>query len=76
MNNTQEERKSSWRTDEDTVAEKENVPIGYYVWHIEPRFGDVKPCEIDTMPHHSRTTTSPSALPGTTTRWETWGLPA
>ena len=28
MNNTQEERKSSWRTDEDTVAEKENVPIG------------------------------------------------
>lgn len=51
MNGTQDERRSSWRTDEDTVAEKEDVPIGYYVWHIEPRFGDVEPCAIDTMPH-------------------------
>lgn len=45
-------RSSSWRTEEDTVAEKEDVPIGYYVWHIDPLFGDVRPCAIDTMPHH------------------------
>ena len=34
----------------DTVK-KTDIPVGYYVWHISPRFGDVVPATPDTLPH-------------------------
>ncbi len=40
---------SHW-VSEDSV-ETENVPIGIYVWKIEPRFGTVRPTAPDTLPH-------------------------
>ncbi len=35
----------------DTIK-KSDIPIGYYVWHASPRFGDIIPATPDTMPHH------------------------
>ncbi len=45
----EEERGSHW-AEEDTV-QKVDVPVGVYVWKIEPRFGTVMPAEPDTVPH-------------------------
>ena len=28
-----------------------NLPVGYYVWRVDPRFGDVIPAQPDTLPH-------------------------
>ncbi len=36
--------------DADTVK-KVDIPIGYYVWHAEQRFGDILPATPDTLPH-------------------------
>ena len=41
---------SHWNNDTDTVK-TENVPIGLYVWKINPRFGDIIKAEPDTLPH-------------------------
>ncbi len=41
---------SHW-ADTDSV-EKENVPIGFYMWKVNPTFGSVIKAEVDTMPHH------------------------
>lgn len=42
---------SHWNeTGADTVK-KTDVPIGLYVWHIEPRFGTISPAQPDTLPH-------------------------
>ena len=41
---------SHWNDDTDTVK-TENVPIGLYVWKINPRFGDIIKAEPDTLPH-------------------------
>ena len=34
----------------DTTQDKE-IPTGLYVWTIDRKFGDIRPAEIDTMPH-------------------------
>ena len=41
---------SHWNNDTDTVK-TENVPIGLYVWKINPRFGDIIKADPDTLPH-------------------------
>lgn len=35
----------------DTTSKSKNIPVGLKVWTIDRRFGDIKPAEIDTMPH-------------------------
>lgn len=35
---------------EDTVRTTD-VPEGIYVWTVDPRFGDIRPAEYDTIPH-------------------------
>jgi len=34
-----------------TNKKDKDIPIGMYVWTIDKRYGDIKPAEIDTMPH-------------------------
>lgn len=43
-------QKSSFKTAADSIDEK-TVPIGYYMWKIDHRFGDIIPAETDTVPH-------------------------
>lgn len=38
------------RTAADSVK-KTGVPVGIYVWHVEPRFGGIIPAEVDTASH-------------------------
>ena len=44
---------SHWNNDTDTVK-TENVPIGLYVWKINPRFGDIIKAEPDTLRSEER----------------------
>lgn len=48
--NTLDNNGSHWNDETDSVK-TENVPIGLYVWKINPRFGDIVKAEPDTMPH-------------------------
>lgn len=41
---------SHWNDGTDTVK-TESVPVGLYVWKINPRFGDIVAAQPDTMPH-------------------------
>ena len=34
----------------DTIQKKE-IPRGVHVWTVDRRFGDIRPAELDTMPH-------------------------
>lgn len=34
-----------------TNKKDKDIPTGMYVWTIDKRYGDIKPAEIDTMPH-------------------------
>lgn len=42
---------SHWNEVESDTIEKEGVPIGLYVWKIDPLFGTVRPAEPDTLSH-------------------------
>jgi len=35
----------------DTTKNNKEVPKGIHVWTIDRKFGDIKPAEVDTMPH-------------------------
>lgn len=35
----------------DSTHSSKEIPHGVYVWRIDRRFGDVRPAELDTMPH-------------------------
>lgn len=35
----------------DTTNKKKEIPLGLRVWTIDRHFGDIRPAEIDTMPH-------------------------
>ena len=35
----------------DSVKGEKEVPVGVHVWTIDRRFGDIRPAELDTMPH-------------------------
>lgn len=35
----------------DTTRKNKEIPLGMHVWTIDRAFGDVRPAEIDTMPH-------------------------
>ena len=43
-NNFNPNRRDSAKTDK-------TIPIGVHAWHIDRRFGDITPAEVDTMPH-------------------------
>lgn len=44
-----ENNESHWA--ESDSIEKENVPVGFYMWNVNPRFGTVIPAQADTLPH-------------------------
>lgn len=44
------EEHSHWN--ETDSVEKKGVPIGQFVWKVEPRFGDIEPAEPDTLQYH------------------------
>lgn len=35
----------------DSIKGEKEVPVGVRVWTIDRRFGDIRPAELDTMPH-------------------------
>lgn len=35
----------------DSLGSNKEVPKGVWAWTVDRRFGDVTPCELDTMPH-------------------------
>ena len=35
----------------DSVKGEKEVPKGVWVWTVDRRFGDIRPAELDTMPH-------------------------
>ena len=41
----------------DSVKGEKDVPKGVWVWTVDRRFGDVRPAELDTMPHLYPSTT-------------------
>jgi hypothetical protein len=48
---------------QDTIQVKD-FPIGLHVWTVDRRFGDIRPAEIDTMPHLFTRTTFNEGLYG------------
>lgn len=48
----------------DTTKNDKEVPKGLYVWTIDRKFGDIKPAEVDTMPHLYPNTTLVNGLYG------------
>lgn len=48
----------------DTTKNGKEVPKGLYVWTIDRHFGDIKPAEIDTMPHLYPNTTLANGIYG------------
>ena len=35
----------------DTTSQSKQVPKGIYVWTVDRKFGDIRPAEVDTLPH-------------------------
>ena len=35
----------------DTTKKNKEIPRGIYVWTVDRKFGDIRPAEVDTMPH-------------------------
>ena len=35
----------------DTTRNRKEVPKGIYVWTVDRKFGDIRPAEVDTVPH-------------------------
>ena len=35
----------------DTTNKAKEIPRGIYVWTVDRKFGDIRPAELDTMPH-------------------------
>ena len=35
----------------DTTSRGKEIPRGIYVWTVDRKFGDIRPAEVDTMPH-------------------------
>ena len=57
-------RRSDADLQSDTVK-KTDIPVGYYVWHVSPRFGDVVPATPDTLPHWFQNANLTDGLNGT-----------
>ena len=41
----------------DTTKKNKEIPRGIHVWTIDRKFGDIRPVEVDTMPHLYMNTT-------------------
>ena len=41
----------------DSTSHSKEIPQGIYVWTVDRKFGDIKPAEVDTMPHLYMNTT-------------------
>ena len=35
----------------DSLGSNKEIPKGVWAWTVDRRFGDITPCELDTMPH-------------------------
>ena len=35
----------------DTTSTEKEVPKGIYVWSVDRKFGDIRPADVDTIPH-------------------------
>ena len=35
----------------DSTAKAKVIPKGIYVWTVDNKFGDIRPSEVDTIPH-------------------------
>ena len=35
----------------DSLASNKEIPRGVWAWTVDRLFGDITPCELDTMPH-------------------------
>lgn len=48
----------------DTTKNNKEVPKGLYVWTIDRKFGDIRPAQVDTMPHLYPNTTLVNGIYG------------
>jgi len=48
----------------DTTSASKEVPKGIYVWTVDRKFGDIRPAEVDTMPHLYPTSTLNTGMYG------------
>lgn len=52
LNNTDDRRSGNFNPhNNDTTHQTKQVPKGLYVWTVDRKFGDIRPAEVDTMPH-------------------------
>lgn len=49
---------------ENDSIEKTGVPEGLYVWSIDKRFGDIRSCQYDTIPHNFQNQNFTSGISG------------
>ena len=48
----QDERNNNFNPhNNDTTSHGKEIPRGIYVWTVDRKFGDIKPAQVDTMPH-------------------------
>lgn len=52
------------RNSADSLGSDKEIPIGMKVWTVDPRFGDRKPAEVDTVPHMFMNTIFTTGLRG------------
>ena len=48
----------------DTTSNDKEVPKGIYVWTVDRKFGDIRPAEVDTLPHLYPTSTLNTGMYG------------
>ena len=48
----------------DTTKKNKEIPRGIHVWTIDRKFGDIRPVEVDTMPHLYMNTTLNTGVHG------------
>lgn len=45
------ERPNNFNPHNNDTTKAAEIPVGLHVWTVDRRFGDIRPAEIDTMPH-------------------------
>ena len=59
-----DERSRNFNPHNNDTTTVKSIPIGLHVWTVDRRFGDIRPTEVDTMPHMFMRTTFNEGLYG------------
>lgn len=61
---SERERVANFNPHNNDTTTYNETPVGLHVWTVDRRFGDIRPAEIDTMPHMFMRTTFNEGLHG------------